>query len=68
MKISKDTYLVVLSKEEAKALALFVGSTSKADAVDMYKKYDPKGSLAFTKLLDETDVLFKAYKQVEDAK
>ena len=68
MKISKDTYLVVLSKEEAKALALFVGSVSKADAVSLYKNYDPNSVLAFTKLLDETDVLFKTYKQVEDAK
>ena len=67
MKISKDTYLVVLTAEETKALKMFFTGLSKANASAIYKKYASVDALTFEKLNNETDFLFKIFQQVEDA-
>jgi len=67
MKISKDTFLVVLTAEEAKAIKMFLGVLSPNSVVSVYNKYTGGFDSDFEALAKKTDFLFKFYEQVEDA-
>ena len=68
MKISKDTYLVVLTKEQAKAMKLFLGPISVSQAKDILKQCSGN-FIGFSELVADAnnDPLFATYQQVKNA-
>ena len=68
MKISKDTYLVVLTAEQAKAMKLFLGPISVGNARDIVKQYNGDTN-QFNKIVDNyaNDPLFATFQQVKNA-